>query len=122
MQSMENPEINNYASFSIVSEASINGYNNTIQQVLKESIKTCINFYRYLTCLIHFRNEYYIDGPIYTFQRFAKNCGELIEMQSGAAIHLIILGLQITVKGLQTLQVRDTMEHEIMQDVSEVSI
>jgi hypothetical protein len=73
MQSTENPEINNYASLSIVSEVSINGYNNTIQRDPKESIKTCVNFYRYLTCLIHFRNEYYIDGPTYTFQRFAKN-------------------------------------------------
>ena len=122
MQSMENPEINNYASLSIVSEASINGYNNPIQQALKESIKTCINFYLYLTCLIHFRNEYYIDGRTYTFQRFAKNHGELIEMQSGAAIHLIILRLQITVEGLQTLQGRNTMEHEIMHEVLEVSI
>jgi hypothetical protein len=121
MQNMENPEINNYASPSIVSEASINGYNNTIQQAPKESIKTCVNFYRYLTCLIHFRNEYCIDGPTYTFQRFAKNRGELIEMQSGAAIHLIFLRLQITVKGLQTLQGRDTMEHEITQDVLGVS-
>ena len=119
MQSKENPEINNYASLSIVSEASIN---NTVQQAPRESIKRCINFYRYLTCLIHFRNEYYKDGPTYTFQRFAKNRGELIEMQPGAAIHLIILRLQITVEGLQTLQGRDTMEHEIMQDVSEVSI
>src|SRR5918999_4183467 len=101
---MENPEINNYASLSIVSEASINGYNNPIQHALKESIKTCINFYLYLTCLIHFRNEYYIDGRTYIFQRFAKNHGELIEM------HLIILRLQITVEGLQTLQGRNTME------------
>lgn len=77
MQSMENPEINNYASLSIVSEASING----------------------------------------AFPRFAKNRGELVEMQSGAAIHLIFPRLQITVKGLQTLQGRDTMEHEITQDV-----
>src|ERR671910_124474 len=122
MQSMENPETNNYASLSIMVEASIIGYNNTIQQALKESIKTCINFYRYLKCLIHFRNEYYIDGPTYTFQHFAMNRGELIEMQSGAAIHLIILGLQITVEGLQSLQGRDTMEHKIMQDVLEVSI
>ena len=122
MQSIENSEINNYASISIMSEASINGYNNTIEQALKESIKTCINFYRYPTSLIHFRNEYYIDGPTYTFQHFAKNRGELIEMQSAAAIHLIILGLQITVEGLQSLQGRDTMEHEIMQDVLEVSI
>jgi hypothetical protein len=76
MQSMENPEINNYASLSIMSEASINRYNNTIQQALKESIKTCINFYRYLTCLIHFRYEYYINVPAYTLQRFAKNSGE----------------------------------------------
>jgi hypothetical protein len=121
MQSTENPEINNYASLSIVSEVSINGYDNTIQQDPKESIKTCVNFYRYLTCLIHFRNEYYIDGPTYTFQRFAKNRRELIEMQSGAAIYLIFLRLQITVKGLQTLQGRDTMEHEITQDVLGVS-
>jgi len=76
MQSMENPKINNYASLSIMSEASINRYNNTIQKALKESIKTCINFNHYLTCLIHFRNEYYIDGPTYTFQGFAKNRGE----------------------------------------------
>ncbi len=73
---MENLEINNYVSLSIMAEASINGYNNTIQQALKESIKTCINFYRYLICLIHFRNEYYIDGPTYTFQHFAMNRGE----------------------------------------------
>ena len=122
MQSKENPEINNYASLSIVSEASIKGYNNPIQQAPNESIKTCINFYRYLTSLLHFRNEFYIDARTYTFQRFAKNRGELIEMQPGAAIHLIILRLQITVEGLQTLQGRNTMEHEIMQDVSEVSI
>jgi hypothetical protein len=76
MQSMENPEINNYTSLPIVSEASIHWYNNTIQQAPKESIKTCANFNHYLTCLIHFRNEYYIDGPTYTFQRFAKNRGE----------------------------------------------
>lgn len=76
MQSMENPKINNYAGLSVVSEASINGYNNTIHQALKESIKTCINFYRYLTCLIHFGSEYYIDGTTYTFQPFAKNRGE----------------------------------------------
>ena len=56
-------EINDYASLSIMSEASNNRYNNTIQQALRESIKTCINFYRYLTCLIHFGNEFYIDGP-----------------------------------------------------------
>jgi hypothetical protein len=43
-------------------------------------------------------------------------------MQLGAAIHLIILRLQITLEGLQTLQGRDTMEHEIMQDVLEVLI
>ena len=43
-------------------------------------------------------------------------------MHSGAAIHIIILRLQITVEGLQTFQGRDTMEHEIMQDVLEVSI
>ena len=43
-------------------------------------------------------------------------------MQSGAAIHLINLRLQITVEGLQALRGRDTMEHEIMQDVLEVSI
>jgi hypothetical protein len=43
-------------------------------------------------------------------------------MQSGAAVHLIILRLQITGEGLQTLQGRDPMEHEIMQDVLEVSI
>jgi hypothetical protein len=73
MQSMENPEINNYASLSIMSEASINRYNNIMQQPLKESIKTCINFYRYLICLIYFRNEYYIDVPAYTFQIFPKN-------------------------------------------------
>src|ERR687892_2058376 len=119
MQSKENLEINNYASLSIVSEASIN---NTVQQAPRESIKRCINFYRYLTCLIHFRNEYCKDGPTYTFRRFAKNRGELIEMQPGAAIHLIILRLQITVEGLQTLQGHDTMEHEIMQVISEVSI
>ena len=76
MQCKENPEINNYASLSIMSEASINRYNNMIQQALRESIKTCINFYCYLTCLIHFRNEYYTDGQTYTFQRFAKNRGE----------------------------------------------
>jgi hypothetical protein len=76
MQSMENPEINDYASLSIMSEASNDRYNNTIQQALRESIKICINFYRYLTCLIHFRNEYYIDGPTYKFQHFAKNRGE----------------------------------------------
>jgi hypothetical protein len=76
MQSKENPEIDNYASLSIMSEASINRYNNTIQQALREPIKTCINFYRYPTCLIHFRNEYYTDGRTCTFQRFAKNRGE----------------------------------------------
>jgi hypothetical protein len=43
-------------------------------------------------------------------------------MQSGAAIHLIILRLQITVEGLQTLLGCDLMEHEILQDVLEVSI
>ena len=76
---MENPEINNYASLSIVSEASINGYNNTVQLAPKESIKTCANFNHYLICLIHFRNEYYIDGPTYTVRRFCEESWRIIE-------------------------------------------
>jgi hypothetical protein len=55
-------------------------------------------------------------------ESMARRSWRIIEMQSGAAIHLIILRLQITVEGLQTLQGRDTMEHEIMHDVLEVSV
>ena len=107
MPSMENPEINNYARLSIMSEASINRYNNAIRQALKESIKTCINFYRYLTCLIHFRMNITKMGQIMHFSESWR----IIEMLSSAAIHLIILRLQTTVEELQ-----------IMQDVLEVSI